>query len=200
MSEEKEFQRRIQRIGALVGEIEEIPDPVVRASTTQLVRLVMEFHGTGLDRVLEILVKSGDHGMKMIEELGRDPVVSSLLVLYGLHPDDLKTRVAKAITRLEPKLRRDGALIQLLSVSEDGAVQIRVTAGEHSCGSTAQALRATVEDEIYEAAPDLTALSIEGLEGKLASGFVSLDTLMDAQPASGVHDSPRHPQAAQYGD
>ncbi len=89
MSEEKDFQQRVQRIGALVGEIEQIADPAVRASTIQLVQLVMEFHGTGLDRALEILARSGEAGIEMIEELGRDPMVSSLLVLYGLHPDNL---------------------------------------------------------------------------------------------------------------
>ena len=57
MSNEKDFQQRVQRIGALVQEIESIADPAVRASTTQLVQLIMEFHGTGLDRALEILAK-----------------------------------------------------------------------------------------------------------------------------------------------
>src|ERR1700722_16213703 len=102
MSNGKEFQQRVQRIGALVQEIEAIADPAVRASTTQLVQLIMEFHGTGLDRTLEILANGGGPGMEMIEQLGRDPMVSSLLVLYGLHPDSLETRVTKAVERLEP--------------------------------------------------------------------------------------------------
>ncbi len=51
MAEDKDFQQRVRRIGALVGEIESIADPAVRSSTTQLVQLVMEFHGTGLDRI-----------------------------------------------------------------------------------------------------------------------------------------------------
>src|SRR5271169_5898856 len=154
MSNEREFQRRVQRIGALVQEIESIADPAVRASTTQLVQLIMEFHGTGLDRALEILADAGDPGMALIEKLGRDPVVSSLLVLYGLHPDSLEDRVNKAVERLASKLQREGAVVQLLSI-EDGAVRVQVTPGEHSCGSTTKALRSTVEDAIYEAAPDV---------------------------------------------
>ena len=63
MSNEKDFQQRVQRIGALVQEIECIADPAVRASTTQLVQLIMEFHGTGLDRVMEILADAGDTGI-----------------------------------------------------------------------------------------------------------------------------------------
>lgn len=201
MSEEKDFQQRVQRIGALVGEIEQIADPAVRASTIQLVKLVMEFHGAGLDRALEILARSGEAGIEMVEELGRDPMVSSLLVLHGLHPDNLETRVTRAVEHLEPKLRRDGALFQLLDISQEGAVRVRITLGSHSCSSTTKALQATVEDAIYEAAPDISSLSVEGLEGKLASGFVPVDNLRGQVPADpGVRTSTTAGMATQYGD
>ncbi len=99
---EKDFQERVRRIGALVEEIEGIADPAVRTSTRQLVQLVMEFHGTALDRALEILANGGEPGMAFIEQLGRDPMVGSLLVLYGLHPESLETRVAKRWNGLSP--------------------------------------------------------------------------------------------------
>ena len=200
MANEKDFQQRVQRIGALVQEIESIADPAVRASTTQLVQLIMEFHGTGLERTLEILANAGGPGMEIIDQLGRDPMVSSLLVLYGLHPDSLETRITKAVERLEPKLRKDGARVELLGM-EDGAVRIRVTPGEHTCGSTSKALQATVEDAIYEVAPDISSLSVEGLEGKAASGFVSLGQLTTAGPASAKAPAAQAPSmAANYGD
>jgi Fe-S cluster biogenesis protein NfuA len=200
MSNEKEFQQRVQRIGALVQEIDAIADPAVRASTTQLVQLIMEFHGTGLDRTLEILANAGGPGMEMIEQLGRDPMVSSLLVLYGLHPDSLETRVTKAVERLQPKMRKDGASVELVSI-EDGAVRIRVTPGEHACGSTSKTLQTLVEDAIYEVAPDLASLSVEGLEGKPASGFVSLSKLAAVAPVNSKVTAPEpSPLAANYGD
>ena len=200
MSNEKEFQQRVQRIGALVQEIEGIADPAVRASTTQLVQLIMEFHGTGLDRAMEILADAGESGMTLIDKLGRDPMVSSLLVLYGLHPESLETRVSKAIDRLATKLRRDGAVVELLPIT-DGAVSIRVTPGEHACGSTTKALLAEVEDAVYEAAPDITSLTVEGLDGKPADGFVSLSNLMTARPLESAAPVPALPTtAANYGD
>jgi Fe-S cluster biogenesis protein NfuA len=199
MSNEKDFQQRVQRIGALVQEIEAIADPAVRASTTQLVQLIMEFHGTGLDRTLEILANAGEPGMQLIEKLGRDPMVSSLLVLYGLHPDSLETRVTKAMERLEPKMRKDGALVQLLEV-EDGAVRIQVTPGEHTCGSTSTALKAAVEDAIYEVAPDITSLSVEGLDGKPSSGFVALGKLVASAPVNTENAASDRPVVANYGD
>jgi Fe-S cluster biogenesis protein NfuA len=200
MQEQEDFRQRVQRIGALIQEIESIADPALRASTTQLVQLIMEFHGTGLDRVLEILAGAGDQGMALIDKLGRDPVVSSLLVLYGLHPETLDERVNQAVERLEAKLRRDGAQVQLLGV-EDGAVRIRVTAGEHTCGSTTAALKAEVENAIYDAAPDVVSLSVEGLEAKQASGFVALNDLTAAAPVNPDSAAPAAmPLAAHYGD
>jgi Fe-S cluster biogenesis protein NfuA len=198
MANEKDFQQRVQRIGALVQEIEAIADPVVRASTTQLVQLIMEFHGVALDRTLEILAETGEPGLKVIDQLGRDPVTSSMLVLYGLHPDSLEERVGKAVGRLESKLRKDGAQLALLGV-EDGVVRVQVTPGEHACGSTSKALQATVEDAIYEAAPDIASLTVEGLEGKPASGFVSLSKLAESTPVSSATVHPA-PMAANYGD
>jgi len=200
MSEEQDFQQRVRRIGALVDEIETIADPASRSSVRQLVQLVMEFHGMALDRTLEVLADGGEAGMSFIEQLGRDPMVSSLLVLYGLHPDSLETRVHRAVERLEPKLRRDSAVIELVDMRE-GAVRIRVTPGAHTCGSTTKALQGTVEDAIYEAAPDIASLTIEGLEGQPANGFVSLDKLTGPVQVAPSSEIPaENPAVASYGD
>jgi Fe-S cluster biogenesis protein NfuA len=200
MSQGKDFQERVRRIGALVEEIESIADPAVRTSTRQLVQLVMEFHGAAIDRALEVLANGGEPGMAFIEQLGRDPMVGSLLVLYGLHPESLETRVSKAVERLDPKLRRDGASVELLGI-EEGAVRIRVTPGTHTCGSTTKALQSTVEDAVYEAAPDIASLTVEGLDGQPANGFVALDKLTGQGPvASNMSTPAATPAVANYGD
>jgi len=200
MSEIKDFQERVRRIGALVEEIEAIADPAARSSTRQLMQLVMEFHGAAIDRILEILANGGEPGMAFIEQLGRDPMVSSLLVLYGLHPESLETRVSKTIERLAPRLLRDKATIELLGI-RDAAVSVKVTPGEHACGSTTSALRSLVEDAIYEAAPDISSLTVEGLDGKPATGFVSLDKLSGSQTVTvNAAESSGHATAIDYGD
>jgi Fe-S cluster biogenesis protein NfuA len=200
MADENGFQQRVRRIGALVEEVEGIADPAVRTSTRQLVQLIMEFHGAALDRALETLANGGEAGMGFIDQLGRDPMVGSLLVLYGLHPESLEARVAKAVERVEPSLRRDGAAIELLAI-EDGAVRIRVTPGTHTCGSTTKALKSTVENAVYEAAPDIASLSIEGLDGQPATGFVALEKLVVSTPiAPGTTNRSSSPMVANYGD
>lgn len=174
---DNDFRERVQRIGGLVQEIEAIADPALRASTKELVQSLMDLHGAAFERVMEIVAGAGEPGMELIDHLGRDPKVSSVLVLYGLHPEDLDSRVVKAIERIRPQLRKQGCELELLSL-RDGDVRIRVEKGEHTCGSTAKTVQATLEGAIYDAAPDLQSLVVEGLEEKPASGFVALDRLM----------------------
>ena len=190
MSDPKELQQRIQRIGGLVQEIESLADPSVRASTKELVQLLMEFHGAGLDRALEVLANHGEPGLHLIDKLGRDPVVSSLLVLYGLHPDDVDTRARRAVENVLPKVQRGGGELEVLGISH-GSVRLRLAVTGHSCGSTANTLKSIVEEAIYEIAPDVGSIVIEGLEDKASGGFVSLDKLLVGLSTSGESSSSR---------
>ncbi len=78
-----------------------------------------------------------------------------MLILYGLHPEDLETRVVKAVDRIRPQLRKQGCEVELLGVN-DGVIRVRVETGSHTCGSTAKTVQATLEGAIYDAAPDLS--------------------------------------------
>ena len=182
MADGKDFREDIERIGGLVQEIESIADPAVRAATKNLVQSLMDLHGAALETALDIVAQAGEPGMSIIDRLGRDSLVSSVLILYGLHPEDIETRVTKAIDRVRPQLRKQGCEVELLSVT-DGAVRLRVETGSHTCGSTAKTVQATLEGAMYDAAPDMSSLVIGGFEEKPASGFVALDKLMSGAAA-----------------
>jgi Fe-S cluster biogenesis protein NfuA len=173
----KDFREDMQRIGGLVQEIESIADPAVRAAAKNLMQLLMDLHGAALEKTLDIVAEAGEPGMNIIDRLGRDSLVSSVLILYGLHPENLEARVVKAVDRVRPQLRKQGCEVELLGVI-DGAIRLRVETGSHTCGSTAKTVQATLEGAMYDAAPDLTSLTIEGFEEKPSSGFVALDKLM----------------------
>jgi len=187
---DRDFREDIQRIGGLVQEIEAIADPAVRAATKLLLQSLMDLHGAALERALEIVAAAGEEGMNIIDRLGRDSLVGSVLVLYGLHPDDIEARVVRAIDRVRPQLRKQGCEVELLGL-DGGAIRLRVELGSHTCGSTAKTLHATIEGAMYDAAPDLTSLVIEGFEEKPASGFVALDRLMAGPAASPVAQGPQ---------
>jgi Fe-S cluster biogenesis protein NfuA len=183
VADSRDFREEMQRIGNLVQEIESSADPAVRAITKTLMQSLMDLHGAAIEKALDIVADSGEPGMAIIDRLGRDPLVSSVLILYGLHPEDLETRIVKAVDKMRPQLRKQGCEVELVSVN-DGAIRLRVETGSHTCGSTAKTLQATLEGTMYDAAPDLTSLVIEGLEEKPASGFVGLDKLMSGSAAT----------------
>jgi len=154
MPAKQEFQQRLKSIERLLGEIDAAADPNLRSTARELVQLVMDLHGAGLERMLE-LIRSSDDGV--VEKLGRDELVSSLLILYGLHPLDLETRVARA---LEKALRPHEGEVELLGI-QDGVVRLRIHANGHGCGSKPEALKEIVETAILNGAPDVEALIIE---------------------------------------
>jgi Fe-S cluster biogenesis protein NfuA len=191
---DKDFRERVQQMASLAAELENITDDRIRASAKELVHLLMELHGAGLERIMETVFAAGEPGAAMIDKLAAEPLVSNLLVLHGLHPDDLETRVTSAIEILRPRLRKQDVEVELLEVSE-ATVRVRVTSSAHACGSTANTLRTSVEEAIYEAAPEVGSLVIEGLEGNAASGFVALDALVGAMPDVSTNGRHAHQKA-----
>ena len=190
MPDDKDFQTKIQRIGELVGQLENIPDAETRTGAKALVQLLLDLHAAGLERVMEIIAKSGEPGLNTIDDLGRDPLVSSLLVLYGLHPLDFEGRVAQAVEKVRPNVRKGGGELELLR-TESGVVRLHLQVTGHGCASTGKTLKAMVEDALYEAAPDMGRLLIEGLEEQPgSSGFVPLGKLGGLIAAAPVMSEP----------
>jgi hypothetical protein len=173
----KDFRERVQQIGERVQQLGSIGDPTTRAKATELVQLLMELHGSAVERMLEVIFQSSNTGAKVIDELGEDPLVGSLLILYGLHPEDVQMRVEKKMKQVRSQLFKMGAEVTSIAVTGSD-VGVRVNLAGHACGSTTQNVRAAVEDAIYEAAPDLTSLTVEGLDEPSPSGFVAMDSLM----------------------
>ena len=177
MANEKEFQQKVRQLGTLVGELDQMPGSGSKVAARELVQLLMEVHGTGLERIMELVFESGAEGEAMIGRLGQDPIVRNLLLLYSLHPEDLETRILRALEAISPRLRKLDSKVELVSL-HDGAVQLQLRTTGHVHGSAAKNLRSIIEEGVYELAPDLASLTILGLEDEGASGFVPLENLM----------------------
>ena len=186
MANDTEFRSDLQRVGALVQDLEAIVDPASQAAAKELVRVLMSIHGAGLQRIGEILKRSGELGSSLLDELAKDPVVSGLLVLYDLHPKEMQVRVEEKLREMGPKLFRMGAEAQLVNTAE-GLVRVRVQVnGGSACGSTLRQVQTMIEDAMYEAAPDLAGVIVEGLEPPTSAGFVSVDKLLTAAPGTSL--------------
>ena len=168
-----EVERQTGRIEDLIRKLESSADPDLLATAQELVRSLMELYGAGLERITEIVFEKGEAGREILDQFGRDELVGNLLAANGLHPLDLEARVRRAVDKLRTK-----ATVESLSV-EQGVIRLRLRASGSGCGSSAATLKSSVEAAIYEAAPDLVQLVIEGLEETgAASGFVPLEKLV----------------------
>ena len=125
MAEEQiRSQEWVYKIELLVREAQGICDPMARNITIDLLRAVLEFHAAGLERVLETIFDSGPAGEAIIEKIAADELAGSMLVLHNLHPDDLETRLKRAVARLQDMFASLGANLALVAI-EPGKVQLR---------------------------------------------------------------------------
>ena len=155
----EDVQRRLQRVESLIAAVQRTGDPSVRAATQELVEAILELHGAGLDRILGIVTGPPEGNVALMDRLQCDELVSSLLLLHGLHPVPFEQRVARAVAALARPLQSQGGAIELLSV-DDGVVRLRVVRSGHGCaGSTA--LQQSIRAAFYEAAPDVRELEID---------------------------------------
>jgi Fe-S cluster biogenesis protein NfuA len=170
-----ESQQLIQRIDELIRKIETMSDPDARSSALELVQSLMELHGAGLERMMEVAAETGVAGHAVIDGFARDELVAGLLLLYGLHPVALEARVLGAIDKVRPSLESHGGSVEVLGIDE-GVVRLRLQVSGQSCPSTSMKLKSALEDAIYEAAPDVTAIEAEGVPDAHAAiaGLVKL--------------------------
>jgi Fe-S cluster biogenesis protein NfuA/nitrite reductase/ring-hydroxylating ferredoxin subunit len=172
-------QNQLQSIEALLQRIEKANDPATSAMAKELVQRLMDFHGSGIERMLEIVHQNAGAENSVIDTLGQDPFVRSLLLLYGLHPDGLETRVQQALEKTRPYLKSHGGNVSLICVDDAGRVSLRLEGSCHGCASSSATLKLAVEEAIYEAAPDVSAINVESTveEPSRSVAFVPLSQL-----------------------
>ncbi len=132
----------------------------------EVVRLVTDLYGAGLERTLDLADEAlGDSpaGSDLFDRLFHDDLVASLLIVHGLHPDELGRRVEQALDGVRPYLASHGGGVELLGVDEEpGTVRLRLLGSCDGCPSSSATLRDAVENAIHEAAPEIVTIDTEG--------------------------------------
>jgi len=164
----------ISRIDELVRQAEAVPDPAARRAAIELAQGVMQLHAGALGRILEILSRQGDRAT--LDALIADELVSGILVLHDLHPHSFEARIRGAMDKLRRHFDSRGAGIELLGI-EAATVRVRFAGSRPGAGAAA---RHIIEDVLYEAAPEIESLVIEGTEDpQQQDGFVPLSALVE---------------------
>lgn len=161
--EGENFQQRIKRLEQLIHAVESADEKILRSEALEIVRSVLELHGAGLERVIRIIAQAGGAGAALMRRLADDDLIAGLLLLYDLHPDDDETRIRRALDKVRPYLRSHGGNVELIDIDSKGAVRLRLDGSCKGCPSSAMTLKLAVENAVYEAAPNVTAILAEGL-------------------------------------
>jgi hypothetical protein len=179
-NDEVRSQEWIDKIEAAVHRAEALSDPAARAAAVDLLQVVLDFHAAALDRMLELTCDSSD---TLIERFAADDLVSSLLLLHDLHPDDFETRVRRSVDKLAEVFRSLGAKLSLVAI-ESGTLRLQFDSQRTWTGAP---VRASVENAIFQAAPEIEAVIIEGLKETPAPGFVPVSSLLATNGVNGSH-------------
>ena len=143
-------QEESGRIQQLLDEIRELATAPAWDRVEELVQRLMGLQAEGLSRLLShARACAADPGFD--ERIAGDDLVSSLLLLHGLHPLPARERILRALEQLRPQLAARGARVELVDLDGE-AVRIRLVGSAH-----ADAVRRAVED----AAPELIRVVVE---------------------------------------
>jgi Fe-S cluster biogenesis protein NfuA len=156
------------RIEELLGRIRSAGDPATAETAEEVVRLVVELYGAGLERTVELA------GPEVLERLVGDELVASLLVLHGLHPKDTETRVVEALDQVRPYLGSHAGGVELVGVDPEGVVHLRLEGSCDGCPSSTMTVKLAIERAIEEAAPEVTGVEVENLTRERAPQLLQI--------------------------
>ncbi len=159
VADQREFRVHTQRVEKLVSRLDSCKDAEMRAVALELVQCVMELHGAALDRMLGSISQTSA-GEAALDVALQDDLISSVLLLHGLHPDTIEARVLRALEKVRPYLHSHGGDVEFLSVA-DGVVRLKLLGSCGSCPSSSVTLKNAVEEALYQAAPDIEKIVAE---------------------------------------
>ena len=152
----------VDRVQALTGQLETLEDPLVRERMHELIGAILELYGEGLERIFQALADPAATGPAIRDSLTRDGVVASLLLIHGLYPVGLETRVTEALDKVRPYMASHGGNVELLGL-DGGIARLRLQGSCNGCSASAATLELAIKRALDEAAPDLLGIEVEGV-------------------------------------
>ncbi|MEU4456643.1 NifU family protein [Nocardia fluminea] len=143
---------------------------MARERAEGLVREVADLYGAALARVLQLVDGPA------VDRLACDDLVASLLLVHGLHPHDVRTRVLTALDSVRPYLGSHGGDVELVGVA-DGVVRLEFAGSCRTCPSSSVTLELAVEDAVHAAAPEIETIEVVAAQPESPSNLISADSL-----------------------
>ena len=167
VGEKREFRVHTERVERLISRLDASKDAELRATALELVQCVVELHGAAIERMLENIAET-PAGEAALDQALKDDLVASVLLLHGLHPDSIETRIHRALDKVRPYLNSHKGDVEFVSL-HDGVVRLRMVGSCGSCPSSSVTLKNAIEEALYEAAPDIVEIIAEDATASLNS-------------------------------
>jgi Fe-S cluster biogenesis protein NfuA/nitrite reductase/ring-hydroxylating ferredoxin subunit len=151
------------RLEELICQLSEVGDPLLKDHAEEVVRLLVDLYGEALERMLVIVDEGGEPVWGLFDRFTGDELVRTLLILHGLHPSDLDTRIREAIEKVRPYLKSHGGGVEVLGIDDEGVLMLRLQGSCEGCPSSTLTVKLALERAIKEAAPEITAVKAEGV-------------------------------------
>jgi Fe-S cluster biogenesis protein NfuA len=155
-----EGQRKLQ---ALLEQAEGLRDPAARALVLECLHALLTFYGDGLARILHLIRDCEPGSNQLLDRLANDPAARGLLLIHGLHPLDLATRLHQALDKVRPYMESHGGNVELLSLENDFA-RLRLQGACKTCPASSVTMELALRKAIEEACPDLVGFEVEGVQ------------------------------------
>ncbi|MCQ4079338.1 hypothetical protein NGB36_01625 [Streptomyces sp. RB6PN25] len=183
-------EQTARRLEEILDRLSETGDPATVAAANELVRVLMDFYGAGLARIVDLITGHRTRGEddRLLAEVLDDELLAGFLVLHGLHPQDTMTRIARALDATP------GRPFETVGFdAESGTLRLRRAVGSGSgcgCQKTAQAAREKAEAALACLAPEVTEVRLDQEDAagpepvllQIASGPPRRGTAADAAP------------------
>jgi Fe-S cluster biogenesis protein NfuA len=84
--------------------------------------------------------------------------------MQNLNKTELKIKVNEAIEQLRPFLHADGGDMELVDITDDAVVQVRLLGSCSDCSMSMMTLKAGLEDAVKKIAPEIQAVEAVQVE------------------------------------
>jgi Fe-S cluster biogenesis protein NfuA len=161
------------RIEQLLTELRSAADPETVDRAEDLVRLLVQLYGGGLERIVE-LVGAAAGGSRLMTAMAEDELVGSLLILHELHPHNTERRVLDALEKVRPFLGSHSGDVEYIGITEDGVLRLKLAGSCNGCPSSTVTVKMAIETAVEKAAPEIVGVEVEGVAAPPQPGLLQI--------------------------
>lgn len=158
---DESLHRESERIAALLDEAQAMAGPLTWQRIDELIQRVVGLYGAGIASLVDIAKKTSRNAAVLEDTIEADELVSSLLIVHGVHPLSTRRRVERAIADVCARAGESAMDIdvEVVDIDPGDVVTLRLSNGTPS---SRNAMADAIKRAIDARAPEVARVDIEG--------------------------------------